>query len=482
MNLSLSGNLLSVSALVISLAALGQQPSEEDLVDASLGDLISEQSVMKERSKLSDGELQIWNDPDFKRRFAESYLSETEVEPRVTIEEREDMEKALELIAANEMERALVVLEKGRSGGASAVFDFTIANIHFQREEFEAAAAAYEVAVQKFPKFLRAWKNLGLIHVRRNEFAEAAKKLGRSIELGATDSLTYGLLGFSYGSLEQHLAAETAYRQATMLDPATEDWKMGLARSLFKQKRYADAASLTGSMIAADETRVDLWLLQANAFIGLEQPMRAAENFEIVDRLGGSTKESLNGLGDIYVNEELHDLAVDRYLAALRTDEEAAPDRALRAARVLTAQGALEPTKKLVAGIDELRGDALDETNRKTLLKLRARIAVSEGAGDEEARILEEIVEIDPLDGEALILLGQHAGRSGDVEKAAFWYERAASLADHEADAKVRHAQLLVSEQRYLEALPMLRRAQSIKPRENIQQFLERVEKAAGTR
>ncbi|MEM7516515.1 MAG: hypothetical protein AAF368_06300, partial [Planctomycetota bacterium] len=89
MNLSLSGNLLSVSALVISLAALGQQQSEEDFVDASLGDLISEQSVMKERSKLSDGELQIWNDPDFQRRFAESYLSETEVEPRVTIEERE---------------------------------------------------------------------------------------------------------------------------------------------------------------------------------------------------------------------------------------------------------------------------------------------------------------------------------------------------------------------------------------------------------
>ncbi len=113
---------------------------------------------------------------------------------------------------------------------------------------------------------------------------------------------------------------------------------------------------------------------------------------------------------------------------------------------------------------------------------MRARIAVAEGAGDEEAKVLEQIVQLDPMDGEALILLGQHAARAGDAEQAVFYYERAENIEGVEADAKVRHAQLLVGQGKYAEALPLLRRAQELKPRDNIQQYLEQVERAAQSR
>jgi tetratricopeptide (TPR) repeat protein len=86
------------------------------------------------------------------------------------------------------------------------------------------------------------------------------------------------------------------------------------------------------------------------------------------------------------------------------------------------------------------------------------------------------------LDGEALILLGQHSSRAGETEKAIFYYERAASLEEFEADAKVRHAQLLVKHGRYEEALPLLHRAQQLKPRDNLQDYLEQVERAAKSR
>ena len=96
--------------------------------------------------------------------------------------------------------------------------------------------------------------------------------------------------------------------------------------------------------------------------------------------------------------------------------------------------------------------------------------------------VLEKIVELDPLDGEALILLGQHAARNDDLEKAIFYYERAENLEKFEADAKVRHAQLLVKHGKYDEALPLLRRAQQINPRENVQKYVEQVERIAKTR
>ena len=56
------------------------------------------------------------------------------------------------------------------------------------------------------------------------------------------------------------------------------------------------------------------------------------------------------------------------------------------------------------------------------------------------------------------------------------------SLEKFEADAKVRHAQLLVGQRKYAEALPLLRRAQELKPREDVQKFLEQVERFAKSR
>ena len=427
-------------------------------------------------------ELAIWNSPAFRKQFVESYLAETEVEPSVTLLERDTMQEILDFMSSDKVDRAIRLLEKNRGPAASAVFDFTLANIYFQQEDFDRAIDIYRDAVEKFPRFRRAWKNVGLIHVRLTEFDEAVEALTRVIELGGGDAVTYGLLGVAYSNIENDLSAESAFRQAVLLDPATVDWKMGLARSFFKQRRFADAVALFDVLISEDPSRAEYWLLQANAFIGLGKPLDAAENYEMVDGLGASTADSLSNLADIYVNEKLFDLAVDAYVRAMAMEPTPKPDRAMRAARVMTAHGEHRETKRLVVAITEGYGDTLSDEDRKNLLKLRSRIAVAEGAGDEEARILEEIVALDPLDGEAILLLGQHAARNEKPESAIYYYERAAALEDFEADAKVRHAELLVRQGKYAEAVPMLRRAQDLDPREYVQEFLESVERLANNR
>jgi tetratricopeptide (TPR) repeat protein len=257
------------------------------------------------------------------------------------------------------------------------------------------------------------------------------------------------------------------------------DWKKGLANSLFQQSRFAEAAALTQTLIEDEPDRAEFWLLQANAFIGMNQPTKAAVNYEMVDRLGQSTVASLNMLGDIYVNQELFDMAVRSYARALETDPNTTPDRAIRAAKVITANGALGATKELIQRIEALRGETLDPNDHKDLLKLRARIAVAEGASEEEVKVLEEIVELDPLDGEALILLGQHKARAGRTEEAELYYERAANLEKYRADALIRHAELLVKQGKYKEALPLLRQAQQIRYREDVQKYLDQVERVA---
>jgi tetratricopeptide (TPR) repeat protein len=428
---------------------------------------------------LSEAELAVWNSPEFRKEFQRSYMSETQIEPQVSVEERKQMQAILDLISANKLDQAVQKLKGIRKENTNPLFDYTLANIYFQKGELDRAASLYEQAVEKKQNFRRAWSNLGKIYVRTKQFKKATDALTQVIETGGGSGTTYGLLGYAYASRSMYIPAESAYRKATVLDPETREWKMGLAQSFFRQQRYGEAVAFLGQMLQQQPQNADYWLLQANAYIGLDKPLKAAENYELVDQMGKATYESLNMLGDIYVNEELYLVAVRSYIRAMKLKPERDAGRALQAAQVLAARGAYDATEQLIDQIQAVKGGQLSQQQQKDMLKLRARIALARGAGDKQAKVLERIIEIDPMDGEALMLLGKHYASKDEIEKAKMRYEQAANIKGYEADAKVRLAQLLVQQEKYQEALRLLMRAQKLNYREHVQDYLEQVERVA---
>ena len=428
----------------------------------------------------AEGELLIWRDPEFRQAFLGTYGMRSEVEPRVTVIEKEDLDRVAKLMSGtNGLDKARAFLEKNTKPVSSAVFDFTLANVYQQLDKLPLAAEWYQKAIKKYPSFQRAHKNLGLVHVRTGAYEKAVDPLTKAIELGATDGLTFGLLGYSYAMTEQYASAEGAFRQAMMLQPQAMDWKVGLTRCLFKMRKYEEAAALCEELIRRNPEKVDYWMLQANAFMGMKQPLRAAQNYELLDLTGQAASSVLNTLGDVYANEGLMDQAGDAYRRALAKDPQGDPARYLRDGEVLAARGAHAEARRLLAALREIMGQRIQGDEQKRLLKLDARLALAAGAGAEQAKILEDIVRLDPLDGEALILLGQHHAAAGRVEKGIFYFERAAGLPKYEAVAKLRHAQCLVKGAKYQEAVPLLKRAQELNPREDVQRYLEQVERVA---
>lgn len=422
--------------------------------------------------------LSIWKDPEFQKSFLLSYGVLADREPKLTPQEREALEKVVPLMGTD-LSAAATALAALVKPDANALFDFTLGNVQFQLDRVEDAKRSYGSAVQKLPTFLRAWKNLGLAAMRTGDMPGAIRALTKMIELGGGDGLTYGLLGQAHASQGDFLSGESAYRQALLLSPESLDWKLGLTRCLFKEERFAEAAELCAGLIAKNPERTDLMLLQASAFLGMKEPRRAAQNYEILARGGHATPEILYSLGDIYVNESLMDLAAGAYLRALELDPAQGASRAFRAAEALAARGALEPASQVLARMRSVFESRLDDAEKRRLLKLQARIEVAQGAGEKVVGVLEEIVSLDPLDGEALMLLGQYYGRSSQPEKASFYYERAASLESFEADAKVRLAQIFVGQGKYGEAVTLLKRSQELKPRDEVARYLDQVERVA---
>jgi tetratricopeptide (TPR) repeat protein len=209
------------------------------------------------------------------------------------------------------------------------------------------------------------------------------------------------------------------------------------------------------------------------------QPRKAAENFELVDRMGKAGLAVLNTLGDLYVNEGMWELAGRAYRRALEAGRDQPMERPLRNVEALAQRGALPEARTLLAAVKERYQAAAEEADRKKILKVEARLAVAEGAGGEAVGVLEEIVALDPLDGDALLLLGAHYARNQDPDRAVFYYERAESLEGYEAEARVRHAQILVGRNQYRDAVGLLKRAQELKPRDDVARYLDQVERLA---
>jgi tetratricopeptide (TPR) repeat protein len=427
---------------------------------------------LEHRSVPGDDRSTVWSPASLAARYEALSLRVASPEPTVNRDEQESMRAALDLMTAGDVDGAIETLEKFRNDDSSAMLEFTLANFHFGQARFETASEAYERAVTGAPGFRRAWMQLGLARVQQGRFEEARAALARAMSLGAADAVTSGLVAFANANLGDPLVAEEAYRQAVLLDPKTLDWKRGLVLTFFTGGRYAEAAALLGRLVREDPDNPDWWMFQANAFLGMQRPADAARNFEVVRGLGAATPESLSMLGNIYVNDGLPMIAVERYLEAISSSSEPDPKAVFQAADLMLRRNELAEATALVEGVRACCFDGFDAERRKSLLKLEAKIAGRRQDAVAEAAVLEQLVEIDPADGESMILLGEYHARQPDGLETAFgWFEKAAAIPETSAKALLQHGQTLVRAGRLDEAVPYLDRSLAIEDRAAVRTY-----------
>ncbi len=418
----------------------------------------------------------IWNDPDFAKRLLGSYGFASDVEPRMAPEELAIYRDQVVPQLRDNPTKAQSVLKDLAKPSANAVFDFTLGNTYFQTEDFTNAVKHFNAAIAKFPDYRRAQKNLGFALVRSGKFAEAIAPLTRTITLGGGgDSKVYALLGYAYMSLGRNVSAEGAYQQATVLEPENVDFKLGLVKCAVATANFDHALALLDELTAQFPERDTLWTLQANLFIQKEQPAKAAVSLEMLRRRGKATAPNLFLLGDLYMTQEARDLALAAYLEAIEKDAGQNPALALRPAQILVSRSAWDEAKTLFAKIHRA-GGTLSAVDEMKLLKLEAKAAMATGAGEQGIATLERIIQKNPLDGEALLLAGDYYGKHEQREKAEYRFQTAATISGFEAEAYLKHAQLLVAAQKYAPAVELLHKAQKAKPRDNVRRYLEKVE------
>jgi Flp pilus assembly protein TadD len=202
----------------------------------------------------------------------------------------------------------------------------------------------------------------------------------------------------------------------------------------------------------------------------MKDTTKAAENLEILARGGNAKVEDLQRLGDIYLVGKDSALALSAYSRAISTGSFDIA-KVLTQAENLSMQNALPEASSLIQQARAATKGKLAPADEARLLKLEARLAVNAGKAGDAVPILQRVVELNPMDGGALMLLGQHYMDAKDDLKATNYFERA--------------AQIQISAGKLTDALPLLKRSNEIKARDSVAKLIadiERVVRKSGSK
>ncbi|MEM9158447.1 MAG: tetratricopeptide repeat protein [Verrucomicrobiota bacterium] len=417
-----------------------------------------------------------WDNPEFVERFMGSYGFMTETEPTISKEESELFQSLANVIRSNP-QQAIETLKAAITPESSPALTYTLGNLYLQSQEMELAEKTYREAIEKFPNFARAYMNLGLVLVQNQDYEGAAPFLTKTVALGLNTDTVYGLLGLAYLNTQRYDSAIDAYRTALILNPSSADWKRGKLSALIAAGESSAAQRLLNELLVEQPANADFWKFRANTLLAQQDTERAAASLSIATLLGSTDFSVQSLLGDLYMNEGLPSLALESYQQALGTGD-ATADRALRMLKILTDQAKYAEADVLVKDVESALALAETDPSRIELLNFKAKIALGLNDQESAAAILEDIVKVDPLNGRALILLGEYYWKKEDLENALIQFERAEKVDDFSIEAMLNSARVYVQMRNYPKAAELLRQVQVIDPKPYIASYLTQVEAA----
>jgi tetratricopeptide (TPR) repeat protein len=416
-----------------------------------------------------------WKDPSFVASFNGSYRINARIEPNVTSEQRALLVKVQEQMKKGQREAALRLIINSPLTKSSAALLYNRGNIQLELGKAEDAIKSYGLALEKFPSFRRAFKNLGTALIQQGEYEKAETALRHAVQLGELDGSTLGLLGYCYLQGGQYASALQAYKMAQLTQPYVIDWKAGLAQCLAEVGQDQEALKLLEEVVETRPDEVSYQLLLINIQLKLEKEQDAIAGLELLRKQELLESSNLSLLASLYLRDE--DLRMAKPVIAEMQESltsETVPSF-LSAISAVVSLTEWDYANALLAVVEPV-----DKTSKELNLESRLKAFVLIQQGELGAvELLEAMLERDPLDGEALLMLAGVKVNEKDYEHAVMLFERAEKIPSTQYRALIEHGKMLVAQKRYKTALKQLEAALELQPSESLEKYVSAVQSLA---
>ncbi len=292
--------------------------------------------------------------------------------------------------------------------------------------------------------------------MQRNDLATAAACCERALASAPNRSDAWGMLGQIDLQRGDHAAALNRFGRAVAIDPGRADFRASLARAQFGAGKVADGAKSARDAIALDAANADAWNV-LGLCVEATKPAEALAAFEKAAALVPDQAEAHFRIGNLHRREGGYDLASVAYRRALACGP-GHPVLLNNLGLVLQAQGDL-------AAAEQSYREAIRQ--QPAMLEAIANLA---GVLQQQGRFTDAIpwyeraVALGPRAAALWSGLGTCQHRIGDHARARESFSRALEHGGEDPKAMVNMASMLLAEQRYDEAQPLLERALAIEP------------------
>ena len=409
---------------------------------------------------------------DPKRIINQSNSFLKEREPEMTAEEYAVYEKIATLLTTN-VDLAVKMLEAmmTEKEPPSPAFEFMLGNAYYAANQVERAEKSYRSAVQRYPSFVRAWSNLGVLCYTSARYGDAVSCFSKAVVLGDREPVNFGLLGYCLEKEGDSVSAETAYLQALSGDPANTDWKEGLLRIYIDGKQYGRAEPLVRSLIKAKPAETRYWLNYAGILLAERRKVEAMVVLEEATAAGVAGPEELTLLGDLYAEQNLATQAIAAYEKVRGADRARSGQKLLQFARVLITADKLPEAEQALAAI----AGELAPPERIALLQARADLSMARKRWPEARQQIEALLALAPLNGRGLLTLGRAYMEEKNVPRATLAFEAAYRIPDATYQAGLELANIELMNRHFAKSVEYLEKAQSIEKTEGVTDYLARV-------
>lgn len=416
---------------------------------------------------------------DPKRIINESSSFLKEREPEMSAEEYALYEKVVTMLATKP-DFALRILEAmiNEKEPPSPAFEFILGNAYYAAGNHEKSEASYRSAVRRYPTFLRAWNNLGVLYYSTQRYAEATASLSKCIGLGDREPMTFGLLGYCLEQEKRGVQAEMAYMQALFGDPDNTDWLEGLFRVCLQSRQYGRAELLVQELIRQNPRELRYWLAYANVLLSQNRKLEAIAQLEVSLGAGIAGPDEISLLADLYAEQKLVPEAIAAYQRVKAATPALGEQKLLNFADLLIYGGNVPQAQQVLDSLD----GKLSPAGRITAGLLHADLLMRQNQWPEARAALDEVLKVEPMNGKALLSLGRVYLAEKNLPRAQLAFEAAYQIPDSLYRACLELATLELKKRNYTKTVDYLEQALAIQKSSPVEDFLARVKSLVETK
>lgn len=233
-------------------------------------------------------------------------------------------------------------------------------------------------------------------------------------------------------------------------------------------------AHITPPLTQRDRSTVIILFSTFDPFSVLDD---AIANLEIAHSVKTPSAASLSLLGDLYLSQDAFTLALNNYKYAIQRDPKINPKQALKPLRQLMQLALYQEARdylNLINGSLQSQyspAQAAEKTVFDAQLQIRA--------GDAALGLvqLQKVLDEQPLNGAALLLMADVQLEREAYEEAVFYFERAKSAPEAQVEALIGLGRTAVAQAKFKDAIKLLQQSQRIKQRKDVTQFIASIQR-----